>query len=416
MSYTSVAGPSSARQMLLSFWFRVPAASLEGKGTIPLLVFGDKGKSGGTYTNEPYTLKIEYTEYEITSYPIPQFSWHGEPQTPDEFHEKVSIQWDNGSVTFGAFTGYDARSGTKTHYTAGGQPTYPSYIGIDCSGDTPQLVINLESGKKPKVEDDRQSVWAVDFKPSPGGDSDRIAWVHTERSLSGVLGVVGFVSVESSEVQTIQYFPAGDSWFFYGKDEPLPGDAASGALYNAGPTVTADEWHHLLVYADFSSVIVVDGQTQAAATLRIAYDDQDIQSNDLTYWADNGRPDAVTTAEGFRADNYQLENPGIAFAGKPLGMPANAEFAGTIKMCEMGMMQMWVGMDVGLSGTALRRLFIKEPDDNGVQRPASRKKPVEAFGRKPDISFFRLKDWRNSGTGQIDLYKPAPNLGGDQGE
>ena len=241
----------------------------------------------------------------------------------------------------------------------------------------------------------------------------------------------------------------------------------------AGIEVTPDHWHNLIFTADFTGRVSVTGRYSGAAgeqaegggvssacRIGIAFDDKVYTKKEMSfYWPDGGGPNDIISDSALYVRNYgtgsgtfgptkncqggtttthfvqvrpqyDLRPTNVPFADGPIGFPAAAEYSSAIKRVEEGEFFMFTDEWFDVNKDKNRRIFITEKG-----KPAPTHLAEEFFGRKPEVKLHGARNWqigKNTGTyggdaeedaefvgsavGDIERYKPDPNLYGDQGE
>ncbi len=477
MSYITINGLQSTPKMIMSFWFRVPQKSIDAQaayvasfggtdasaplnGCLPLVVFGNKGTSGMGGTSERIIIDLNNTVSVVQNLSGDVMTYTAAIISVSNYHTVVT-HTHNENISFIMQDSPQQDSYDKYVPANDQKPTEPSFIGVDCSDpENPRLYVNIESAKKATCTgmalDTTHSTHTI-TAPSPFAYT--VGVYQTEGDTIPFGGPLAIdPATEVVNISTVHeiYGPDGTVEIPDITDTDISDqtETETGAIFSDNNIdVSADEWHNLIVAVNFTPVQTHGKSSnfedygpsktawvESSAQLFVALDDVNYRGFDLSsQWVynsafdynDNGN--AVITRLGdnvagsqpprthdgiiLPASTYLLSSPTINFGGAPFGVPATATYVPSIHECEMGSMQLFTGVFDDPAKLVVRRLFIKEPDDKGVQKPAKRKAAEKYFGREPDVKLFTFGSWTKPeiATGQIDKYKPTPNLGGDQG-
>jgi len=387
---------------VISLWFRVPQASIDTArsmyaddvtgapmmGIIPLMVFGKR-----LTFKQPSLHNVPLTTHTYTSQAWSNLtcSWQTEPGFPTETE-------DNGSQWF--FTGTEF-------------PVEPSYIGIDCTTDQALLNVNIQMDETGAFDGSVPNVVGLSVE-------DLLDWQHPvdDGSCDNFPAVDenGDVLPERTQHTTATYASAADIAVGATPESFRTTNRSTGVGLPhfpgyAGPEITADHWHHLLLSFDLSTSCNVEGTYLAsgeasgdevgtvisACKMWIALDDVNLTEKALSgYWPDGSSdPNAVLSPNTFfiyrdviAYDSFQVEpfNNGkgnmisqtgegltiptgsysptqVPSGGEKLGLPATEDYVDFILPVEMAELQLFrdVTLDTGVE--ANRRAFV---DADGV--------------------------------------------------
>jgi len=105
---------------------------------------------------------------------------------------------------------------------------------------------------------------------------------------------------------------------------------------------------------------------------------------------------------GLSEPAYNYAPGNIRAAGYPIGLPATADYASKIRNVEMGEFKMWVGKTLNTANTNARRLFV---DSKG--KPVNPKVAAKVLG-KPTVLFHGSDNWiKGKNTGTSGLFDPT---------
>jgi hypothetical protein len=470
MSYIEIketVAPSS--KMVLSLWFRVPAASIAAAksewleyvnggfgerqpltGVVPLAVFG----------SQPTVKRFENVARDVGT--LPSFTFYS---------------WNTTICGWSEISTTDSRAMTQPHneFTDATSNIYPSYIGVDCSGDVPKLSVNIVmpdggaifEGSWPAISSVSYSVEnigqygstsATDDCTPPIGNNDGSdpdsncvagqvlpfeAYTITTTYDSNADVIMG---CRPETFRTLPTQPLGE-WPFV---EHL-GDASAAG----GQEVTPDEWHHLLLSVDLSTSCTAAGvmgdgsttifddvrppdtegsRTTSACRMWISFDDVNLTGKAMSAYWPSGFSDQnailpvngfyvagdVTISESRAGDDCHgntvtnsdvRQTPSFSYSPEPFEigkvcLPASAIYVDKVKHVEMGEFQLFTDVTVDPADDSVRRAFIT---DKG--KPASLKDASDLLGKEPEVLLHRSSNWkkaRNTGS----LADPTNNPGG----
>lgn len=474
MSYiNSDSGPGFSKAVI-SFWFRVPQASLDkagaasGKegamldGIVPLVVMGKEGTGQTPYkqTKDEHVLVGTSSGTECGGALINLFAeCTGEEEIfPGVFccRESIIVAEYECNCTSGTSEAY----GTTYHTTKEGPapPTDPSFIGVDSQG---YLYVNFESTRKPSVSGYGYELSSITPGSSSGSVVGQCKSGSTGFGCDVLCCVCLIIECSNSEVDNGNGYDnttssppespgTGTDPAYHYTDISFTEDR-TGSIYSNDISVSADEWHHVLISCDLSGVKTHGGEwdgnlaqfVDSAAKLWIALDDKNYTKGDLSgNWSEKGDNDVITDGAyavagtqpnkeaGGGIAQYSLDSTAVP-AGA-IGMPAIGKYVNNIYNVEMAEFQMWTGLTLNTASTAARRAFldykrdakgniVPEKDKTFKLRPVNPKKAEKLMGRKPNIMLHGSSRWKkgdNTGsargdfkpTGEIVRYMPDPSV------
>ncbi len=196
------------------------------------------------------------------------------------------------------------------------------------------------------------------------------------------------------------------------------------------------------------------GTVSSSCRMYVALDDKNITGADLSQFRPaSGGPNEILTVNGWQNYinfGYDLTdigciragvNPGargvasipkysytpskVPFSKGPMAFPASAAYVDRIRHVEMGEFQLFTDVVMDTGKVLNRRAFIT---DEG--KPANMSAAAKLLGQDPDVKLHGSGKWKkalNTGTaavspsdgvtqGDIETYKPNPNLNDDQGD
>lgn len=453
MSYLTLEnGISDFSMAVISFWFRVPKATMATLAQVPLITFG-------------------------------------KPQQETE----LTPNWVNlcGGKTFG-----DPYCPAVTKYNEGDTVDLdPCSISLQAGGDDGVLTINLQTTGTATGS----GLYCFDKSataPTPTDQTEQNAWMAlTKIPGSGWLHQLWELSGET-EFRTNFVKAAGVS------DLSIDVLLAKPESYHVKTPalLSPDQWHHLLLSFDLSSPIVTKGPSADLATgkqshwdnvsqgassyakMWYAIDDVDYRGRaepeeegnpqynmapfsvdydvDPTKPGPRGDPNGILTEGGWTVaksgtaavtfgnqpsptPEYSFSDSTLVTAKAELGIPASTKYVDRIYRVEMAEFQMWTGVTLDTGIESNRRAFIDfEKDADGLS--TTRMKPVaiaddglavKLLNKPPEILLHGSNNWKtgfNTGStgaetnedgnvvkipeGQfkpvagIEQYKPDPSL------
>jgi hypothetical protein len=399
-------------QAVMSFWFRVPKASLTAAaaaytgdpgavldGIIPLVVMGEKG-TGQIPTSD----FLEHTLYSVsTGYTAAGLSFTETTTVlgPCPAHGTGSseCQVTNSYSPAGTFvpTGPDYQYQDIRTFEASGEapPTDPTFIGVLCGGpiSEPRLLVNFETNKKPTASscNYEKSSTMGSATSSPGDPSQAFRQgdvVVTGCSIPFGLPVPFYdivttdgthmVNPPDSTVAVAHSTYSDISELFVCK---------TGAIYSDKVPITPDDWHHVLICVDLRTIQThgraspgelskTQGEfVDSAARIFVALDDVNYTGSDLSgNWPNGFDLNGVITEDALSVagsnpvldddgnpvgtPQYLLDSPSVPCGGHPLGLPGSNLFMDNIYPVEMAEFQMWTGVTLDTGIETNRRAFI----------------------------------------------------------
>lgn len=172
--------------------------------------------------------------------------------------------------------------------------------------------------------------------------------------------------------------------------------------------------------SDENDIITVNGKAML--------DDEGFNINDVSC-VRFGRQETVTLEVAIPTYTYRPD--AFNFGDRIIGLPVNSALAGNVSHhVEMAELQIFTGVSIDTGSAGNRRAFIT---DKG--KPAAMSKAEKLLGREPDVKIHGSSNWKkaiNTGAlgsdtvelggagpgvpfGEIDTYRPNPNLFGEQG-
>jgi hypothetical protein len=423
MSYLTTPELKSFQKAVISFWFRVPQASLDAAqkeyddfyagdnrddpppllGLVPLVVFGKEGTSNTTA--EPNNTVEALT-------------------TSTAVHtcvEQASDSFDGTTLTMTAWSECEDHTNVRIYYkdtitysAIPGKPTNPSFIAIDGYGN---LQINFESTQIGDV------VLAYDITSSTSAYYTQETinecytfsivgycgdYNNTVVNTGGFFGLLTLVFTllgwRLATSVTNVYIDEGSSprvehpqQWIYG---PIPGDMGTGAIKFTPGRLAADAWHHVLISVDMTGgsastgyAVGGDPTFEAAvsritktSTLYVAIDDVNHPTGGYLFPGTNkvvtGGASTVAImgqAIDYNAypefigigpvPSYSLDNMTVPAA--EVGIPSVGTYVDKVRKVEMAEFMMFTGVTLDTSIEKNRRLFITAPDKNGAQFPVN---------------------------------------------
>ena len=449
-------------KIVISFWFRVPQASLDKaeaadtgedesapfQGIIPLLVMGKRG-TGDIQTSFPESETLYYNTigYSVTGLG----NTYQEEQIGDHRTRGTFVYNPGGTIT--PVPGTIMGTIRTLSVDGAAKPTDPVFVGIDGGG----LFVNFETNKKAEVTNyghlkssvtpgfingHGPSLYSGPI-PYQGGPHDAypIGTVVQEWNwlffpwLAWPYGAYELIEDSSGW----QPWPVGETivqkaTFGY-TDLSDTAISATGTIQSDLIAVTADQWHHVLISVDLKTIKThgvsgagwSEGLAQyvdSAAKLYVALDDQNFTEYNLSSNWTEGDPNEVLTeggrdvagatpdtdAEGneFGIPTYTLSDPKIPSGGAALGLPATAEFVANIYRVEMAELQIFTDVTLDTGDVKNRRAFI---DRDGVpvlplpkvdeQGNITAPPAAQLMGKHPEIVLHGAANWSqgyNTGT------------------
>ena len=466
MSYLSLAewlsdDSSKVTKGVISFWFRVPQASLDAAiaeynaqpppdlskpprqldGIIPLVTFGE--------IFDGYLPKL----IEV-------------PHGTDTFEIKSMA---GGACALTTVSSVTTPAGQNQYTEGDGYKLNQSYIGIDCTGSNPDdpsktyLTVRLQTHDFP----DEMSgyIWVI----KDGGHSDpRVQFSSLGDTAAGG-GLCGGVLIKPCTEEFSPFFgqpihlladsPYNSTQLYTDQSEVFR-NAGQEYFGDVSPTieVTADEWHHILLSFDISGRVSTTGNlndqgASAASSCKMwcAFDDVNYTGADLPSYSESGmtslgpndiitknadlvwqttndQPAAFdyvvaqgqwghTTYSGLdTAPTYKFSPTGLAVNGS-IGLPASEDMVDHIKRVEMAEFQFFTGVTADTGSDNVRRYFI---DDKGKPVPPNQKSnpetgqtsgSIEGLGRQPDILLHGSGNWiKGKNTGMTQVENPSTGV------
>ncbi len=415
MGYLELAsGVTDFNKAVFSLWFRIPSASITAARSLAPSPNSDEWQS---HVIPLITFGRKQSQVTWASSLTDVLTWGDTPPDHSELiHFYQTIY--SGSSSF-------------SNYLP------PCGIGVDCSGSTAKLLINLQTEVTPSIVGNTghftsvvgytDSIDAVAAgKPVPTVNGDGSGWVDA----SYIQHFISFVDTSYS-------------------DTTYPVNLA--ALVN-DKNLAGDTWHHLLVSFDLSAGIIAAANPypnspyanaslghSAVCKMWVAIDDTNYSgTNNLTgpsgfdgiYVTGGGANDittrvalAIATADNtpplvsnLLPANNQSYNSGslsVPAGSASIGIPAPVYYEGNILKVEMTELQIYTGVSLDTSVTANRRAFI-----DASRKPVSSAAAISLLGQSPDVLFHTAVNWEaghNTGTGgqfirtgTIVDYSPGP--------
>ena len=394
MSYLNLSdGIPGFNQTVISFWFRVPAASIAQvaaaapqrmNGILPLLTFGPL-IDGYEIVGSPAPDKTYFTELWVWAAGDVEYEFLGlvDDSNPD-----------GGIHTYSPGTAFSLGNSI---------PGNPSFVGLACNSDgTAELKVRVVVAKGAGANI-YTTTW-MNF----GNGKQLGNWFNTDvpvkdtaLSSSGTLEEEGVVP-DGTRFITNSWQDYTNVWLdSFGADAFEIG-------YNIA--VTPDVWHHVLISLDLDHSTIAKGSTNNGGTVAgnianpckawIALDDVNYDMtylnpssgllglngpNDVASQACLGaassqksagpfskiwNPDGlvnITETDAPPTPTYIYNVQGALSDKQPFGIPAAANMVDNIYKVEMAEFVMWTDVTLDTSVEANRRLFITAPDKNGKQ-------------------------------------------------
>jgi hypothetical protein len=364
-------------------------------------------------------------------------------------------------------TDHPAHPNMASHYVFNGTTSDadPSYIGIDCTGDYPQLSVNFV------MPSDSTATFEGSW-PVEAAFSCTTSEIRTRSGAGSCPGAPSYYSAPGHPscmspvgdgfdvfTSTTTYEPAADVILGgrpetfrnlpLGRVEPSAVDS-SDRSYN-GPRVTGDHWHCVAFSHDFSRQVITKGVNQVdgaggtataetagsrttnAPRLYLAFDDVNLTKANLSaYWptgysdpngvlsvngyfvacdttftATSGPHDdcfgnSVTIAQVQQRPSYQYTPAALSLHDWPFAFPASARYLNAIRHVEMGEGLYFTDVIGDLSDLDLRRAIINEDG-----KPAPMKALAEFIGKDPEVKLHGSANWKKGrNTGTLALSPP----------
>lgn len=464
----SVSNIADFKKAVISLWFIVPQESIDAakasydpnaypvnlgpngvpgtpmpqlNGIVPLFTFGKTFSAGITAGGTPMTDSYTQRAYYLYHYT--------DPPACDLRHEDLTMNID-AAFGFPSVVGY--------------YDTDQSFIGVDCTGDTPFIRVKLQTGDTPTASAMyayqtgvsaglcEVANYICDTADCPGYGISSVP-VDTVKfpSYSGY----GSVPIPSSVWETSSTYSDFTSYVL---NEP-----ASFNIPIFDAVIVPGKWHHLLISFDIdgsmSATGSYDGGDRSLSTschmwaslndincTRIGDADysaglatNQIASEGAIFAyeaspdyrserdANNGMITLLPGANDWGMRSHTINNPGTpAYSWTPSGVPINGSYVGfpasslmtsKIRHCEMAEAQVFTDVAVDTGDVTMRRLFV-----GADGKPAKTSLPIAYFGKSPEISLTKSsKNWqrgKNLGTtdqfnptGNIKVYRPNPRIG-----
>jgi hypothetical protein len=432
MSYLYMpTGMPDLAKAVISFWFRVPQASVDActatltssglwSGKLPLVCLGPQGSSAG-YSSGGSVIGGNW------------YLMLGEAGT--------FSQEDLGLTPYRM-----AIAGPPT-----ADPTLPTFIGVLCkSSDDVTLFINLETNQQAAIEN-------MDLVMTAYSPATTYAAANGVDAPDNIPGTATWSTLRGDETE---HFSASNSI-----------------------KITPDQWHHLLLSFSLEDVATHGSDDPdppanigSASHMWVALDDKNYTGDDLSdYWPGGSDENAMVTPNAYRVASSALQKGGMITyansnpdawgnftynappAGTPsfslrepkipngaIGIPAAADFVKNIYQVELGEFQFFKDVTIDTGVEANRRAFIDykrdaegnpiaDKDGNTALQPVPPKSggPAELLLGKPDILLHGSQHWikgKNTGSTGVDdngneipdgqfqpvagivKYKPDPSL------
>jgi hypothetical protein len=423
-----------------SIWFNVPAASITAArlewaeasdpkpqlcGIVPIMVFGERDIPAKHVTSGV-----------VGSVAFDVITWH--------WLEDPTCDW---AVLGTASGGGDISAVNGT--TASGYDIDPSFIGIDCRTDRNVLVFAFQypdgtlatvTGGVLQVVDQDRADYDL-YMPIAGGGGDCV-------NVPSPLGGAGQPPPTVGGLYEIENILGDVSSHWYGRKPEMFGTVNSGGTigtdpdysgdddyHDAGPTVTADAWHHVLLSWDFTQDVqsagVLDGSTAAyheTAQIYLSYDDVNKTGRDLGFYMsgdntivtpsaweiyhtendstsldifvpNNSQGHSVqTTYTGWVLPEYSFTPPTLA--SDEIEFPGGPDWTKRIRLAEC---QFYADRLTDTSVEANRRAFV-----TSTVRPVSHSAAITLMGKDPEIRLQTLADWQSGNQGTAGAFTPYP--------
>lgn len=404
MSYLTTPDLPEFSKAVISFWFKVPQASLDAAqaesdqdlgdedppplwGLVPLLVFGKEG-TGNSKVEESVSPSPHTETHSLHSCADTNATYSGSwPSTCASWDHECSdssweTHWSEVSVS---------------HSASPGKPTNPSYVAIDGSG---YLRINFESAKMAEVSGFCGLVsGSSDHVTSSSGEincqyplaasgGDPCATDPLPGTFWGLMFYVfGLIAIHLlTAVADVCESSGSGGEFVKGEAHygPIPVDFGTGALNVSLPkgegakALAGDAWHHVLISVDMSEGATASGGggITASCTMYAAIDDKDYKTGSYPLEGTNkvvpGGAAAVTGMPGGEncgPGTYSLTDMSVPSA--PVGIPCVGKYVDRIHRVQMAELLIFTGETLDTSVEENRRHFITGKDKNGYQRPTN---------------------------------------------
>jgi hypothetical protein len=486
---------------VISLWFRVPQASMDAAaaaftgedgalldGIIPLVVMGERGTDQTPYHRRD-TQMVEYNIY-ANYIAGPNYTLNGIASSVDlgggvtEVTNKQNLDCYWSTLPAAYYPDIIYKEVTQSVSTGDPAPQAdPTYIGVDGSGN---LYINFQTGKKPQISGWEWDLASItpgketnaisDYGGLPLGGStgdpyDSSAFYFVQGTIvTRYGGIYGFQGVTISNDSHHVPAPGGhniikpiEHW----ADVSTVAMDATGIITNDGSqSVTADQWHHLLISIELQTIQAhglsdpsesyegpIANYVDSAARLFVALDDVNYTQYDLSsLWVNGAGDNDIITEDAERVagsspttddqgaslgrPEYSLADPAVISSHSQIGLPGTTEAVDNIYPVEMAEFQMWVGITLDTGIEANRRAFIDadgkpvsplppmidnpnydptkpESADNPKLIPDPDGSPAEKLlGKKPEILLHGSGNWisgKNTGP-MIDNPDYDPTL------
>jgi hypothetical protein len=411
MSYLTIPNLNSFDKAVISFWFRVPQASLDAAGAqadadtegterlsglVPLVVFGKEGTSRATA--EPSNQSEPLT----TSTAVNQCIEHASDALEGNAAVAGSVYHMYYWPECDSFTSERTYYKSTISYSAKpGKPTNPSYIAIDRYGN---LQINFESVETGDVvlPYDITSVTDKYYTQETVNEcwtfSEAIGCETLEQTVVSGGGFWGLLTILFSILAFRLTTAVPDVLIDQGSSPreehkastaygPVPGDAGTGAISFSPPVnLDADKWHHVLVSIDMSGGSASTGipaggsysfadvsRISATSTMYVAIDDVNYPTGGNLFPDTNKvvTGSAVTiafTGQAINYDNYPNITPAgpvpsyslanMSVPAAEVGIPSVKTYVDKIRHVEMAEFLIFTGVTLDTSVEKNRRLFI----------------------------------------------------------
>ncbi len=454
MGYLSLApegGSLDFTKMVISFWFRVPQASIDAarakfavdaaaddpippmSGIVPLIQF------------DPASLfrkRLDSVEAFSTSYNTTNKSWFSDAPTSGTPH----CSWHTYHTGTVPINGYAWQ--LVDDHSAG--ILDPSFIGIDCRTDRTIFSFNLQYDESASVNTD--SNWYDNTGYTTSGTKDIYDSLGTPplggcqpdytivENPPGTFTAEPAPSVGGTWTQTNTYvaneaitggqqrfgtvgqngspgYGWGTDGLYVGPDDPYQG---------AGKTVSADEWHHAILSFDLRDVASTGsintsddfttsiGTVDSTSTIFVSFDDVNLTKKQISLYNDGVENNEFLTQQGFTiyrelthpdgtvsfdtTDGFTLDTvteglvqPEYEFTPPPLPVSLLNIPGNTDStlLIEMAEMQIFIGVTLDTSVTDNRRAFVTS---GGT--PAAQSLATALLGKTPEVYLHGSADFK----------------------
>ena len=439
-------------------------------GVIPLVVFGPVGHQANPMGTTDNVKLGSGGSYNMN----PQFTDHtqGGVWTPTGYTTLTNYQTAAWPIKNHVQT-WDY-TGSIMNKDMGTKPTEPSYLGVYCGTGGPRLVFNLQTGSTADITCAAVTATAqnetdiVQYVPGKVVIQSNYEAHFMGYALDYIINETTVVpspqapDVDNTTMWTDVSATAYNSTEVY-RSTLLKGDGvATESVAQNPPIISADTWHHVMFAFDLTTTCETAGAKHgltppppingviSAPKIWMSLDGTPLTGKNLSdYCPDGGDPNEVLTPDAWRITQMSrselkppitelhLSNPldptndytihyiyvgavapahftlSSGIASQPLGLPADARYAGNTSLCELGEFQMFIGVP---PPTGVTSLFIKN------RKPVNPTVAKNALG-DPVVSITRnSENWlagHNLGTGGafshttgIAVYRNNPKLTG----